>query len=75
MIVQPINRELELRRNAMLRAAEIFLLIAGVLALYDVFLMITHRPNPVKGWPLPCPMTMLFLGIGLILFSINGFTA
>jgi hypothetical protein len=58
----------------MLRAAEIFLLIAGVLALYDVFLMITHRPNPVKGWPLPCPMTMLFLGIGLILFSINGFT-
>jgi hypothetical protein len=75
MIVQPINRELELRRNTMLRAAEIFLLIAGVLALYDVFLMITHRPNPVKGWPLPCPMTMLFLGIGLILFSINGFTA
>jgi hypothetical protein len=75
MIVQPINRELELRRNTMLRASEIFLLIAGVLALYDVFLMITHRPNPVKGWPLPCPMTMLFLGIGLILFSINGFTA
>jgi hypothetical protein len=58
----------------MLRASEIFLLIAGVLALYDVFLMITHRPNPVKGWPLPCPMTLLFLGIGLILFSINGFT-
>jgi hypothetical protein len=58
----------------MLRASEIFLLIAGVLALYDVFLMVTHRPNPVKSWPLPCPMTMLFLGIGLILFSINGFT-
>ena len=56
----------------MLRASEIFFLIAGVLALYDVFLMITHRPNPVKGWPLPCPMTMLFLGVGLILMSIAG---
>jgi len=58
----------------MFTAACIFLLIAGVLALYDVFLMITHRPNPVKGWPLPCPMTMLFLGIGLILLAINGLT-
>ena len=56
----------------MYTAASIFLLIAGILALYDVFLMITHRPNPVKGWPLPCPMTMLFLGIGLILLAING---
>jgi hypothetical protein len=56
----------------MLLASQIILIIAGVLALYDVFLMITHRPNPVKGWPLPCPMTMLFLGVGLILMSIAG---
>jgi len=56
----------------MVTAAYIFLLIAGVLALYDVFLMVTHRPNPVKGWPLPCPMTMLTLGIGLILLAIEG---
>ena len=54
-------------------ASYIFLLIAGVLALFDVYLMITHRPNPVKNWPLPCPMTLLFLGIGLILCSISGF--
>ncbi len=54
-------------------AANIFLLIAGILALFDVYLMITKRPNPVKGWPLPCPMTLLFLGIGLILCSINSF--
>ncbi len=54
-------------------AANIFLLIAGVLALYDVYLMITHKPNPVKNWPLPCPMTLLFLGIGLILGSIASF--
>lgn len=58
----------------MFTAACIFLLIAGILALYDAFLMITHRPNPVKGWPLPCPMTMLALAIGLILLSIEGLT-
>lgn len=56
----------------MLLASQIVLIIAGVLALYDVFLMITHRPNPVKSWPLPCPMTMLFLGVGLILMSVAG---
>ena len=56
----------------MLLASQIILIIAGVLALFDVFLMIAHRPNPVKTWPLPCPMTMLFLGIGLILFSLSG---
>ena len=57
----------------MLTTSLVILIIAGVLALYDVFLMITHRPNPVKNWPLPCPMTMLFLGVGLILFSIASF--
>ncbi|MFC1995005.1 hypothetical protein ACFLVK_01185 [Chloroflexota bacterium] len=56
----------------MLLASQIILIIAGVLALYDVFLMVTHRPNPVKTWPIPCPLTMLFLGVGLILFSIAG---
>ncbi|MFC1932869.1 hypothetical protein ACFLVN_04250 [Chloroflexota bacterium] len=54
----------------MLLASQIILIIAGVLALFDVFLMVTHRPNPVKSWPIPCPMTMLFLGVGLILLSI-----
>ena len=54
----------------MLLASQIILIIAGALALFDVFLMVTHRPNPVKSWPIPCPMTMLFLGVGLILLSI-----
>ncbi len=54
----------------MLLASQIILIIAGLLALFDVFLMVTHRPNPVKSWPIPCPMTMLFLGVGLILLSI-----
>ena len=53
-------------------AYQIILIIAGVLLLADVFFMITHRPNPVKTWPLPCPMSLLFLAIGVILLSING---
>ena len=53
--------------------ANVFLLIAGLLALFDVYLMITKKPNPVKDWPVPCPMTFLFLGIGLILAAINSF--
>jgi hypothetical protein len=57
----------------MTTSANVFLLIAGFLALFDVYLMVTHRPNPVKNWPLPCPMTLLFLGIGLIILSIAGF--
>jgi hypothetical protein len=54
----------------MLLASQIILIIAGALLLFDVFLIITHRPNPVKSWPLPCPMTLLFLGIGVILLSV-----
>ena len=57
----------------MMLASQIFLIIGGVLALYDTFLMITKRPNPVKGWPLPCPMTMLFLGLGIIIHAIAHF--
>ena len=56
----------------MLLASQIILIIAGLLLLLDVVLMVTHRPNPVKGWPLPCPMSLLFLGVGVILLSVAG---
>ena len=54
----------------MLLASQIILIIAGVFLLFDVVLMVTHRPNPKKDWPLPCPVSLLFLGVGLILFSV-----
>lgn len=57
----------------MLLAAQILLIIAGALLLYDAFLIVTHRPNPIKGWPLPCPVTLATLGVGIILFSIASF--
>ena len=58
----------------MLLVSLILLIIAGASLLLDATLMITHRPNPIKGWPLPCPLTLIFLGLGLILFSIASFS-
>ncbi len=57
----------------MLLAAQILLIIAGVLLLLDAGLMIAHHPNPIKGWPLPCPITLIVLGLGVILLSIANF--
>jgi len=57
----------------MLLAAQIFLILAGVLLIVDASLMFARRPNPLKGWPLPCPITLVLLGLGVILLSIASF--
>ena len=57
----------------MLLASQILLIIAGVLLIFDALLMFVHRPNPLKGLPLPCPITLIVLGLGIILFSIASF--
>jgi hypothetical protein len=59
----------------MLLAAYILLIIAGILLIYDSILMFTRRPNPLKGLPLPCPVTLVVLGVGLILLCIAGLLA
>ncbi|MFC1902050.1 hypothetical protein ACFLX3_03905 [Chloroflexota bacterium] len=56
----------------MLLASQIILIIAGVLLIGDSVFMATHRPNPIKGWPLPCPITLVLLGVGVILLSVAG---
>ena len=56
----------------MLLASQILLIIASVLLVADGVMMALHRPNPIKGWPLPCPVTLVFLGVGLLIFSIAG---
>ena len=56
----------------MLLASQILLIIASVLLIADAVMMALHRPNPIKGWPLPCPVTLVFLGVGLLIFSIAG---
>jgi len=57
----------------MLLAAQILLIIAAVLLFVDAALMFTHRPNPFRGWPLPCPVTLVVLGLGVLLLSIASF--
>ena len=54
----------------MLLASQIVLIIAGVLLIIDASLMFARRPNPFFGWPLPCPITLILLGLGVILLSI-----
>ena len=54
----------------MLLAAQILLILAGVLLIVDALLMFARRPNPLKGLPLPCPVTLVLLGLGVILLSI-----
>ena len=57
----------------MLLASSILLIIAAMLLFYDAVLMFTGKPNPLKGLPLPCPVTLIVLGLGILLLSINYF--
>ena len=65
-------RKYRVRRLKMLLASQIILIIAGVLLIVDAALMAAKRSNPVKGWPLPCPVTLVLLGVGIVLFVIAG---
>ena len=54
----------------MLKIAKVCFIISGVLLIFDSILMILGKPNPL-GLPLPCPITLIILGVGLILFSVS----
>jgi hypothetical protein len=55
----------------MLTASKWLLMIAGALLILDSILMFTGTPNPLFGLPLPCPLTLLLLGAGILLFGIG----
>jgi hypothetical protein len=55
----------------MLKAGKILLIIAGFLLVLDAFLMAARIPNPLFGWPLPCPVTLLALGLGILLTAFG----
>ena len=57
----------------MLLASQILLILAGISLIADASLMFARRPNPLKGWPLPCPISLVLLGLGVILLSIASF--
>jgi hypothetical protein len=55
----------------MLAASKWILMLAGVLLILDSICMATGMPNPLFGWPLPCPVTLSLLGVGIILFGMG----
>lgn len=56
----------------MLVASRVLLAVAGILLILDAVLLATGTPNPLLGWPLPCPLTLAALGLGLILYVFRG---
>jgi hypothetical protein len=55
-------------RWAVIKIARICFIVSGILLILDSTLMILNKPNPL-GLPLPCPITLIILGIGLITFA------
>ena len=55
----------------MLTVSKWLFIIAGALLIYDSILMFNGTPNPLFGLPLPCPLTLLLLGAGILLFGIG----
>lgn len=55
----------------MLIISKWLLIIAGALLIYDSILMFAGKPNPLFGWPLPCPVTLILLGAGILLFGFG----
>ncbi|MGL4368609.1 MAG: hypothetical protein ACRCUT_02905 [Spirochaetota bacterium] len=54
----------------MKKLSRICFIVSGLLLIADSTLMILGKPNPL-GLPLPCPVTLIILGVGLITFSIS----
>jgi len=55
----------------MLTLSKWLLIIAGVLLMMDAIMIIAGIPNPLFGWPLPCPIPLFLLGAGILLFAIS----
>ncbi len=53
----------------MLKLSKLCFIVSGALLIVDSTLMILNKPNPL-GLPLPCPITLIILGIGLISFAV-----
>ena len=55
----------------MLTTSKWLLIISGALLILDSIFIFAGKPNPFFGWPLPCPVTLLLLGAGILLFGIG----
>lgn len=52
------------------KLARVCFLLSGIGLLIDSTLMTMGKPNPI-GLPLPCPITLAILAVGLIAVSIK----
>ncbi len=55
----------------MLTASKWLLLIGSVLLIADSIMIFSGISNPLFGLSLPCPVTLLLLGLGILLFAIG----
>jgi hypothetical protein len=55
----------------MLTASKWLLIVGSTLLIIDAIMIYTGIPNPFLGLPLPCPNTLVILGVGLLLFAIG----
>ncbi|MBM3149517.1 MAG: hypothetical protein FJ022_07590 [Chloroflexi bacterium] len=58
----------------MLAMSKWFLIVGSALLIIDAIMIVAKIPNPIPGFPLPCPVTWCVLGIGLLLFAISSKT-
>lgn len=57
----------------MLLFSKILLVIAGIGLVVDGIFIIAGLPNIVNpAWPLPCPVILILLGLGIILYILSG---
>ncbi len=52
----------------MLTGSKVLLIIAGILLGIDAILIVVGNPF---SWPLPHPITLTILGVGIILFTFG----
>jgi len=55
----------------MLKAAKWLVIFGSGWLVFDAILIVLGVPNPLFGWPLPCPVTLALLGSGLLLFGLK----
>ncbi len=58
----------------MIKLAKTLLTLGGGLLCFDAYLMAKGKSNPIKGLPLPCPITLSLVGTGLVLFTLGNRT-
>ena len=62
---------MEKGKTIMLKAAKWLVIFGSGWLVFDAILIILALPNPLFGWPRPCPVTLALLGSGLLLFGLK----